>query len=83
MFLWIKNLWQSIDKKIITIMKKGCLACLGIMLIACLLLSYYHLLYQAPDLYYIGLAVFKLATIFLSFFIICGFAFNEIQKQLN
>ncbi len=74
---------KSMDKKIKKIMQEGFHFCLGLMIVSSFILLTYDFFYHSPDLYYIGLSVFQLSITFLSFFFICGFAFNEIQKEIG
>lgn len=75
----IKNIDQSIKK----IVKNGSYFCLFIFCIASALLFTYESFYSSPDLYYIGLTIFRMGSIFLVAFLACGFAFNEIKQEIG
>ena len=77
----IKEQFQNIDSSIKVLMKKGSYFCLFILWISSVLLATYELFYNSPDLYYIGLSVFKLGIIFYVTFLCCGFAFNKIKED--
>lgn len=78
----LKNI-KNIEKPIIKIMKYGFIFSLSICLLSSILLFTYEIFYALPDLYYIGLSLFKLGLMFYVEFIICGIAVDSIKKQLN
>ncbi len=82
MFTKLKERIKHFDYKIKKIMKSGFYVSFYICLFATLLLAVYALLYTSPNLYYIGLSLLKTGFMFFVYFIICGFAFDTIQKQL-
>jgi len=75
--------FSNIDKSIKKLMIKGIKFSLLVCLISSFILFTYEIFYNSPDLYYIGISVFKTGTIFASAFLGCGFAFNEIKKELG
>lgn len=76
----IKNI-RDIDKKIFKIMKNG----IEFSFIFCLIASFILVIYcenYNPCTYNVGISLFKSGLFFLSTFIICGFAFNNITKDV-
>ena len=78
----IKDKFNNLEKNIIKIMKCGIEFSFGICIISMLILIIYQSFFATPDLYYIGLILFKTSLIFIIQFIICGFAFDTIKKQM-
>ena len=78
----IKDKFKNLEKNIIKIMKGGIEFSFGICLISILILIVYQTFFALPLLYYIGLILFKTSLIFIMQFIICGFAFDTIKKQM-
>ena len=74
----IKNLEVSIKK----VVKAGCLFSFDICIFSAILLLTYEIFYHSPNLYYIGLSLLKSGLMFIVFFIICGFTFDTIKKQM-
>ncbi len=82
MFNIIKNKINNLEKDITKIMKNGLNFSFGICLFSILILVTYQSFFAIPDLYYIGLILFKTSLTFIIQFIICGFAFDTIKKQM-
>lgn len=82
MFLEIINKFKTLDTKIKKIMKYGFCASLLVSLIATLVLYTYHSLFTTPLLFTVGTILFKTSIMLFADFIICGFAFDTIQKQM-
>ena len=78
----IKEKINTIDKKILNVMKLGFKCCLSLAFIACIILLTYHYNLKSPDLYYSGILLFKSSIFFLVDFIVCGFAVDTIRKQM-
>lgn len=74
---------KNLDKSIKGLMLKGFKFCTLIFLISASILFTYELFYNSPDLYYIGLSIFKMGITFIAGFIVCGFAFNEIKNEIG
>ena len=71
--------FESLTKRI---MKYGFYFSFFLCIISCTILFTYEHFYGSPDLYYIGLSLFKTSLTFAIEFIICGFAIDTIKKQL-
>ena len=73
---------KQIDNKVLAIVKNG----LKISLIFCLIASFILAIYLTNGYiiegYYIGISVFKSSLFYMVGFIICGFAFNKILKEI-
>ncbi len=74
---------KSIDKKILSIIRKGFLASFLLCLFSTSLLISYETFSHLPILYYTGISLFKTSLMFGVMFLICGIAFNTIQKEMN
>ena len=72
----IINKFNSMEGKTKDILKYGMLFSLFVCIISLLILLTYHF-FTNPDLYYIGLSVFR-----LSLFIICAIAIDTIKQQI-
>ena len=83
MFKYILDTIKGIDKLTLKIIKYGFSFSLLVCIVSSIVLFTYDVLYKAPDLYYIGLSLFRLGLILYVEFIICGFAMDSIKKQLN
>lgn len=83
MFKYILNTIKNIDKLTLKIIKYGFSFSLLVCIVSSIILLIYDVLYKAPDLYYVGLSLFKLGLMLYIEFIICGFAMDSIKKQLN
>lgn len=83
MIKFLKDKLSTIDNSIKILVKHGSVFCLNILFLATILLFTYESFYSSPTLYSIGLLVFRIGIIYLSTFIGCGFAFNEISKQIQ
>lgn len=73
--------FNSLEEKIKTIMKYGFKFSFAVCILSILILLTYQF-YSYPDLYYIGLSVFRLSLFFAIEFIICGLAMDTIKKQM-
>lgn len=78
----IKDKFNSMDKKVKKILKYGIYFSMFVCIMSGVPLVTYHLNLN-PDLYYIGLSVFKLGLFFIVEFIICALAIDTIKKQVN
>lgn len=83
MILQIVNKFKNLDAKIKKIMKYGFRASLLCCVIATTILYTYHSLYTIPLLFTVGTILFKTSIMLFADFIICGFAFDTIQKQMT
>ena len=73
--------FNSFDDKIKTIMKYGFKFSFAVCVLSTLILLTYEFS-NNPDLYYIGLSVFKLSLFIIVEFIICALAIDTIKKQI-
>lgn len=73
--------FNSLEEKIKTIMRYGFKFSFAVCILSILILLTYQF-YSYPDLYYIGLSVFRLSLFFAIEFIICGLAMDTIKKQM-
>lgn len=73
---------KKLDSKTKTIMKYGFITALVVSIISCMILFTYETIYASPDLYYIGLQMFKTSLIIGISFFICGFAVDTIKKEI-
>lgn len=73
--------FNSLEEKIKSIMQYGMKFSFGVCILSTLILLTYQL-YNYPDLYYIGLSVFKLSLFFAVEFIVCAFAVDTIKQQI-
>ncbi len=78
----IINKFNSMETKVKKIMKYGINFSLFICIISIGILLTYEF-YKNPDLYYIGLSVFKLGLFFIVEFIICALAIDTIKQQVQ
>lgn len=74
--------FNSMEEKTKKILKYGIYFSVFICALSVLILLSYHF-YANPDLYYIGLSVFKLGLFFIVEFIICALAIDIIKKQVD
>ena len=74
---------KDIDQKVIRLIKKGFLVSFILCLFATFLLISYETLSHFPILYYTGISLFKTSLMFGVTFLICGIAFNTIQKEMH
>lgn len=78
----IINYFKNIDKLTYKIMKYGLVSCFILSFFSALMLITYNLANTSPDVFYIGLALFKLSCSFSVEFIVCGIVADSIKKQL-
>ena len=76
----IKNA-KGMDKKIIKIMKTGICCSFIFCIIASMILFTYNI-NNNPNMFYIGISLLKSSLFFIVGFIVCGFAFNNIMKEI-
>lgn len=78
----IINKFNSMEDKTRKILKYGIYFSLCVCIISLLILLTYHFNITDPNLYYIGLSIFKLSLFFTVEFIICAFAIDTIKQQI-
>ena len=79
----IINLYKGLDSLTYKILKDGLKFCFCICIISILILLTYESLLSTPTLYYIGLSLFKLSSIWSIEFIICALVVDSIKKQIT
>lgn len=77
----IINKFNSMEGKTKNILKYGMLFSLFVCIISLLILLTYHF-FTNPDLYYIGLSVFKLSLFLVVEFVVCALAVDTIRQQI-
>ncbi len=73
--------FQSMDLLVKKIIQKGVHFCLGIAIIATVILLTYAF-FKSPQLYYIGLGIFQVSLFWAVEFVICGMAIDTIKKGI-
>ncbi len=74
--------FNSMDEKTKKILKYGIYFSIFVCTISVFILLTYHF-HASPDLFYIGLEVFRLGLFFIVEFIICALAIDTIKNQVN
>ena len=70
----------NIDPSIKIILRNGLILCICILITATILLSTYIFFYNSPNLYYVGILLFKTGIMYSCMFLGCSIAFDEIIK---
>ena len=78
----ILDIFKNIDKKVFTIMKYGLMFCFSVCIISILILFTYEVINASPFVYYIGLSMFRLSTIYAIEFVICALVADYLKKSL-
>ncbi|NLC88029.1 MAG: hypothetical protein GX682_04565 [Clostridiaceae bacterium] len=76
------NEFKSFDIKIKNILSKGVLFSFILSIISIIFLITYEFSYKIPDLFYIGLSLFRSSLMFACSFVICAIGFNTIKKEI-
>lgn len=79
----VSNVFNSIDKNIKNLMKKGITFCFILAVIASLFLLTYDLFYSSITLYNIGFYMLKNSILFACTFFAFGIGFNKIKKEIE
>ena len=74
--------FKDLDKLTYSIMKKGLICCFLLSGFSAILLLTYNLASTSPNVFHIGLSLFKLSCTFSVEFIVCGLVMDSIKKQL-
>lgn len=74
---------KNMDNSILKLMKSGIKFSFFVSLISIITLLTYDFVYTSPSIYYIGISLFKSSLFFMVGFVICGFAFSKIKKELK
>ena len=73
---------KSVDNSILIVLYSGMKFCLVLALFSSLILSIYHTIHN-PDIFYIGISLFKSTLFFIVFFVICAIATDTIKKGVE
>ena len=73
---------KSVDNSILKVLYNGLKFCLILALLAVFILSIYHTVHN-PDIFYIGISLFKSSLFYIAFFIICAVAIDTIKKDVE
>ena len=73
---------KNIDNPILKVLYNGLKFCLVLALLATFILSIYHTVHN-PDIFYIGISLFKSSLFYIAFFIICATAIDTIRKDVG
>lgn len=75
--------FKNIENSILKIMKSGIKFSVFVSMMSIFILLTYDFVYTSPAFYYIGISLFRTSLFFMVGFVICGFAFNKIQKEIR
>ena len=75
------NSYKNLDKIAIKILKKGLIFCTILCILSVLILFIYEVFSKSPNIYYIGIGIFKLSLTFAVEFIICALSMDLIKKE--
>ena len=81
----LKKVWdnfKNLDTITSKIMNYGLGFCFIVCMVSLIVLLVYNFAFTSPSIYYIGINLFKLSSIFAIEFIVCGFVVDGIKKQL-
>lgn len=73
---------KNIDNPILKVLYSGLKFCLVLALLATFILSIYHTVHN-PDIFYIGISLFKSSLFYIAFFIICAIAIDTMKKEIG
>ena len=76
------NKIKNLDKKVVKIMDFGFIFSFILSIISAIILITYNHFYSLPNLFYIGISLFKTSSIFACMFFICGIGFDTIKKEM-
>lgn len=74
--------FKKMDHSILDLMKLGVKFSFLISLVSILILITYDFVYTYPTIYYIGISLFRTSLFFMVGFVIFGFAFSRIKREL-
>ena len=80
MFKKLIENFKGFEKITYKIMNYGLKFCFALCLISVFILITYNLNFHSPDIYYIGISLFRLSLVFGAEFIICAFVADELKK---
>ncbi len=73
---------KKIDNSVLGLMKSGIRFSFAMNILANLILLTYDFIITSPAVYYVGISLFKSSLFFMVGFVICGFAFSKIKKEI-
>ena len=73
---------KEIDKNMIVLINKGIFFSLLVCIASIIILFLYNTYFHIPDLYNVGLLLFKNGLMFAVASLVCGFAIDIIKKQM-
>lgn len=73
---------KNLDKKVLKIMHNGFIFSFILCIISGLSLFTYDIFYNLPDLFYIGISLFRTSLMFACTFFIFGIGFDTIKKEI-
>lgn len=74
---------KNLDKNIVKIMDSGFIFSFILCIISAISLFTYNFFYSFPNLFYIGIGLFKTSLMFATMFFICGIGFDTIKKEIT
>ena len=78
----IMGYFKNLDKLTYKIMKCGLVGCFILCIFSVLMFFTYILANTSPNVFHIGLSLFRLSCTFSVEFIVCGIVADSIKKQL-
>lgn len=78
----VLNKLKNLDIKVKSIMLKGVKFAFAFCIFSTIILAIYDFYYMSPTLYLTGTILFKTSLMFFVDFIILGFGFDTIKKQM-
>ena len=78
----IVNKFKNLDTNVRKIMINGFKFAFAFCIFSTFILAIYNFLYMQPTLYYVGTLLFRTSIMFFVDFLIMGFGFDIIKKQM-
>ena len=73
---------KNLDIKFKKLMYNGLLLSFALCLISSIILFTYQFIYEIPNLYYIGISLFKSSLMFGCVFVMCAIGFDTIKNEI-
>ena len=73
---------KNLDIKFKKLMYNGLLLSFALCLISSIILFTYQFIYEIPNLYYIGISLFKSSIMFGCVFVMCTIGFDTIKNEI-
>ena len=73
---------KNLDIKFKKLMYNGLLLSFVLCLISTIILFTYQFIYEIPNLYYIGISLFKSSLMFGCVFVMCAIGFDTIKNEI-